>query len=168
MLLIWLAVLPSMLASETRMVVHVAICTVYSRVLRVLLVNLEDLLDPLDIDNLLLWRELICLSNCTWNSWAIRVEEVMAGVHWSNVFPWNAFLCWIWTICWIDRNGLASLGRTPGRSNGPFRSTAFFPCPCILGCLHGLGVPAIELFDTLSPPWMIMEPNRFNHAGVLV
>ena len=167
MLLFWLAVLPSMLASESRMVVHVTVCTVYSRVLGVLMINLEDMLDPLDIDDLLPWRELICLGNWTWNGWAIRVEEVVAGVHWSDVFPWKAFLCWIWTICWIDRNGLAFLGRT--LSMGPLRSVlAFFPCPRILGGLHGLGVPAVELFDTLSPPWMIMEANRFNHAGVRV
>ena len=91
----------------------------------------------------------------------------MAGVHWSNVFPWKAFLCWIWTTCWINRNRLTSLGRTS--IIAPLGSgLAFFSCPRILGGLHGLGVPAVELFDTLSPPWMIMEPNRFNHAGVLV
>ena len=68
--------------------------------------------------------------------------------------------------CWIHLNRLTSLGRTS--SVGPLRSVlAFFPCPRILGG-HGLGVLAIELFNTLSPPWMIMEPNRFNHAGVLV
>ena len=57
---------------------------------------------------------------------------------------------------------------TFGRCSGPFRVAAFFPCPCILGGLHGLGVPAIELLDTCSPEWIFMEPNRFNHAGVQV
>ena len=51
MLLFWLAMLPSMLASESRMVVYVAVCTVYLRVLGVLLVNLEDMLDPLDVES---------------------------------------------------------------------------------------------------------------------
>ena len=68
----------------------------------------------------------------------------------------------------LDLNDLASLGRTPGRCSGPCRSTAFFPCPCILVGLHGLGVPAVELFDSFSPKRIFMEPNRFNHAGVQV
>ena len=52
---------------KSRMVVHVAVGTVYSRVLGVLLVKLEDMLDPLGTDDLLLWRELISLGNWTWN-----------------------------------------------------------------------------------------------------
>ena len=168
MSLFWFLVLPSMLASESRMVVHVAVGTVCSRVLTVLPIKFEDMLDPLDIDDLLLWRELICLSNWTWNCWAIWIEAVVTSINWSEIFPWKAFLCWISTFCWIDRNRLASLGRTLGRGSGPFGVTAFFPCPCILGGLHGLGIPAVELFDTCSPPWIVMEPNHFNHASVQI
>ena len=136
MLLMRLLVLPSMLATESWMVVHVAVSTVQSRILRILANNLEDMLDPLHIDDRLLWRELV-------------------------------FLCWIWTSCRINWNGLTSLGRTS--STGPLRSVlAFFPCPRILGGLHGLGAPAIELFNSLSPPWMVVESSRLNHADVLV
>ena len=38
----------SVLAAESRMVVHVTVCTVYSRVLGILVINLEDTLDPLN------------------------------------------------------------------------------------------------------------------------
>ena len=86
------------------MVVHVTVGTVYSRVIGVLLVKLEDMLDPLDIDDLLLWRELISLGNWTWNGWAIRIEVFEVGVNWSEIFPWKAFLDWIATLCRIDRN----------------------------------------------------------------
>ena len=151
------------------MVVHVAVGTVYSRVLGVLLVKLEDMLDPLDIDDLLLWRELICLGNWTWNCWAIRIEVFEVVSIGPRSFHGRPLLDWISTLCRIDRNRLASLGRrTLCRCSGPFGVTAFFPCPCILGGLRGLGVVAVELFDTFSPKWILMDPNRFNHAGVQV
>ena len=72
-----------------------------------LLVDLEDVLDPLDVDNL----QLLCLRNWTWNCWAFRIEIFEVGVNWSEIFPWKAWLGRVLTFCWIDRNGLASLGR---------------------------------------------------------
>ena len=151
------------------MVIHVTVGTVYSRILRVLLVKLEDMLDPLDIDKLLLWRELLCLRYWTWSCWAFRMEVFETSVNWSEVFPWKADLYWIATLCRIDRDGLASLGsRTSCGCSGPLRVTAIFPCPCILGGLHGLGVVAVELFDTVFPKWILLEPKHFNHASVQI
>ena len=56
MLLQWIPMFPSMLATESRMVVHVTVGTVDSRILINLVVKLEDLENPLNADNLLLWR----------------------------------------------------------------------------------------------------------------
>ena len=56
MLLQWIPMFPSMLATESRMVVHVTVGTVDSRILINLVVKLEDMENPLNVDNLLLWR----------------------------------------------------------------------------------------------------------------
>ena len=92
MLLSWFSVLPSMLASESRMVVHVAVCTIYSRVLGILVINLEDMLDPLDIDNLLIWRELICLCNWTWHGWEglslLDLDDLLDPLE-QNALSWK-------------------------------------------------------------------------------
>ena len=85
MLLGWNPTFPCMLASESRMIVHITVSTVDSRILANLVVKLEDMENPLDIDNLLLWRQLVCLGNWTCNGWIIRIEEVMTGIHRSNV-----------------------------------------------------------------------------------
>ena len=56
MLLQWIPMFPSMLATESRMVVHVTVGIVDSRILINLVVKLEDMENPLNVDNLLLWR----------------------------------------------------------------------------------------------------------------
>ena len=145
-----------MLASETWMIVHVAVSAIQSRILRGLSINLEDVLDPLHVHQLLLRRKLICLLDWTLLDIIVRIEKVIAGIKISNIFLWKTFLCWIWTICRIDWNRLMSLGRAS--SSRPFGSTlAFLPCPYILGGLRGFGEPFVEVLNSLPPKWMIME-----------
>ena len=56
-----------------------------------------------------------------------RVRRVLATVD---------FLLWIRALGEINRNRLATLGRSPCRSGGPLIRTGSFPCPRFLG---GLG-----------------------------
>ena len=47
---------PCMLATESRMVVHVTVGAVDSRILINLVIKLEGMANPLNVDRLLLWR----------------------------------------------------------------------------------------------------------------
>ena len=56
MLLHWIPVLVGMLATESRMVVHVAVGAVDSWIFVNLVIKIEAIDDPLNVDYLLLWR----------------------------------------------------------------------------------------------------------------
>ena len=76
----------------------------------------------------------------------------MTSIHLSNVFPWKTLSFWIWTLGWINRNRLASLGISPCRGSGLSGRTAFLPYPRILGgldALVGLLLPFIVAMDSL-------------------
>ena len=72
-------VLLNMLACESRMVAHVAICTIDAWIFAMLLKR-ERFTDPLDVDLLLLWRQLVTLLYWAWN---VRLWEqiIEAGVN---------------------------------------------------------------------------------------
>ena len=86
--------LVGMLASESWMVIHVAASAIQSRILRSLAFNLEDVLDPLRVHQLLFRRNLVCPLDWTLFDIILRIEKVIVGIKISNIFPWKTFLCW--------------------------------------------------------------------------
>ena len=52
----WISMLEGMLATESRMVLHVAVGAVDSRILVNLVIELEGMENPLNVGWLLLWR----------------------------------------------------------------------------------------------------------------
>ena len=103
--LIRLLMLGDMLACESRMVVHVTVCAIQSRILGSPSIKTKGLLNPLHVRLLVLLLEVVTL----WN-WAFliartgRIEEAVACIEISDVSPLNCFLLWIRTISWIRWN----------------------------------------------------------------
>ena len=80
MLLMWLLMLVGVLASESWMVVHVAVSAIQSRILGRLVINLEDVFDPLRVHQLLLHRKLVSLLVWTLLDIIVRIKKVIAGI----------------------------------------------------------------------------------------
>ena len=67
MLLILFLMFVSMLASESRMVVHVAVCAIQSRVFSGSPIEVKNLLNPLHIELLVFFAQVLILWN--WPFW---------------------------------------------------------------------------------------------------
>ena len=101
-----------MLASESRMVVHVTVRAVDSLIFVNSVIKIEAIDNPLNVGHLLLWSQLICLVNWTWNDRVTGVEVVLVNIELTKIFPWKTFLLWIGALRGVNRNRLATLGRS--------------------------------------------------------
>ena len=117
MFLVRIPVLLNMLACKSRMIPHVTICTVDAWIFAVL-VNVKRIADPLDVELLLLRRQLSVLLYWAWKR---RVwEQVLeTGIDLIEYAPVKTFLFWIGALRDVNRNRMATLGRSLGRSGAP-------------------------------------------------
>ena len=69
----------SMLASESWMVVHIAICAIHSRIFRILAIDVEDSLDPLHIELLVIFVQVLLLAN--WTCWIGFLAWIQVGLR---------------------------------------------------------------------------------------
>ena len=157
--LIRLLMLWNMLACESRMVVHVTVCAIQSRILGSPSIKIKSLPDPFHVILLMLLLVVVIL----WNGNMVGLVECLDRgcwhlyrAHQCLAMELPALLGWDGQLGWLELNWLISPGSTSG--TGPLRSVfALFPCPCILECLRcGLVVPSIECLNSLFPEWMLM------------
>ena len=109
MLFILFLMFASMLASESRMVAHVTVCAMQSRVFGGSSIKIKHRLDPLQIKLLILFAQILILWN--WTFWIGLFAWTQIGfilVDFTNVSPSKSFLLWICSICWIGWNALVS------------------------------------------------------------
>ena len=105
-------------------------------------IQIEDCLDPLHVELLAIFVQVLLLGNWTW--WIGLLAWIQVGliiVEITDVFPSQSLLIWICAICWIGWNALVYLGSTSG--SRPLLIVFAFPCPSILACLgSGLRIPS--------------------------
>ena len=86
------------LATESRMVIHVAIGTVEALIFGSLSIKVKGLFDPCHIPLLIWLGHLFALDH-----WAIsitsRIQEGLFDIHWTKVSPWHSLFEWIRSIC---------------------------------------------------------------------
>ena len=78
----------------------------------------SDLTDPIDVMLLLLWRQLELLFYWAWKV-GIREQVFEAGVNLIERLPLKTLLFWVGALGDVDRNRLATLGRSLGRRSIP-------------------------------------------------
>ena len=87
------------LASESRMIIHITVSTIDALVLESPSINVKNLLDPLRILLLVFLGHRLLVDNWTWRIIALTwIQERLTHVRFTNVFP---VLTWILSICWM-------------------------------------------------------------------
>ena len=80
----------SMLASEPWMVVHVTTCAIQSRILGGSSINVKNLLDPLHVELLVLFAQVVILWNwALWICWLAWIEVAWIRIERTDVPPWH-------------------------------------------------------------------------------
>ena len=156
-----------MLASKSRMVVHITICAIDSRVFGGSSINIEDILGPLHVLLLLILRQCLLLPDWTRRIRGLAcIQEGLLEAGFTNVCPSQSLFLRILSICWIGRNTLSTLGGTFG---GPLLTVFAFPCPhSLLSLGAGLGAPCMESLDKWFPKGILVQTKDFDHASGLI
>ena len=123
------------------------------------------------------WIHIVCCAagngSCfsTGHGTGLWKEVVSTNVKFIELSPVETCLLWVRAFGEINRNRLATLGRSSCRSGRPLIRTGSFPCPSFLrglGAFIGLLLPLLERLEPVRPQRVIMDTQCLNHRGVQV